>query len=267
MDKLSKGDIKMDLGLEPEVTNQDEGTPEVAPEATNPEVTPEPEVTEKAVETPPETPTEELYTLRVDGKEEKLPLDKVLSYAQQGRHYAQKVGQYNQELERKATELSQAALERWKSENKPATPESPATPEGEDPLEEDEFTKITKSVERLEKAREQDKFEKEVGKVQTTIKEQLSEAKDKFPYMNDQIVLATLRHQPDADIMALAEMGHKDELAKRATWEKNYLAEAEKRGRRGAEGAGGVIAGSQPKKLVLGKDTLEAAQEYLANNE
>jgi len=245
-----------------EATNTITPGQEAAPEAANaaPEVGLQ--VTPKADETTPEL----MYEINYKGQAEKLPVSKLIDYAQQGRDYSEKMGRLNAEIEARAKELTDAAIERFYNQPTPANPPAPdpnATPE-----ELDEFTKLQKDVESLKREKlesaEKAEFEKAVEKERVSLNDQLVKAKDKFPLMNERNVLAVLRSNPQANIMDLARYEHDMEKERRDAWEKNFLEEAKKRGKRGAEGAGGTVPAITEKKLVLGKNTQEAAMEMLS---
>jgi len=219
------------------------------------------QVTPNADETTPEL----LYAINYKGQEEKLPVSKLIDYAQQGRDYSEKMGRFNAEVEARAKELTDAAIERFYQEQVPATP--PADPNNP-PEGLDEFTRLQKDVEAIKRekaeAAEKATFEKEVEKERVALNDQLGKAAEKYPLANSRNILAVLRSNPKADIMELAKYEHDMEKQRRDSWEKEFLTNAEKRGKRGAEGAGGSVPAITEKKLVLGKNTQEATMELLS---
>lgn len=212
-----------------------------------------------------ETAPELMYSINYKGQEEKLPISKLIDFAQQGRDYSEKMGRFNAEVEARAKELTDATIEKFYQEQ--ANVETPPA-EGAPPEEPDEFTRLQKDVETLKQERiekeEKEAFEKEVEKQRTEINDQLAKATEKFPLANSRNILAVLRSNPQANIMELAEYEHGLEKERRESYEKEFLEEAKKRGKRGAEGAGGTVPATTEKKLILGQNTQEAALEILS---
>ena len=229
---------------------------------TNPEVA-HPEVGKVPVEGEQITPAKEtLYAINYRGQEEKLPMAKLIDYAQQGRDYSEKMGRFNAEVEARAQELTDAAVEKFYQ-----TPTNPPVADPNNPPAElDEFTRLQKDVETLKnegkEKEERAAFEKEVEKERGKINDQLTKAKEKYPLMNERNVLAVLRSNPQADLMELARYEHDLEKNRRDSWEKEFLTEAEKRGKRGAEGAGGNVPATTGKKIGW-SNTQEAVRELL----
>ena len=218
---------------------------------------------------PAETPSPEpVYAIKYRGQEEKLPISKLIDFAQQGRDYSEKMGHFNAQVEARAKELTDAAFDKYLQEqaalNHPAA--DPNAPAGSEEL--DEFTKLQQDVatlkqERIEKE-ERVKFETEVEKCRKELNDQLNEATKQYPLANQRNILAVLRSNPTANVQELAKYEHDLEKKRQEGWEANYLEEAKKRAERGAEGAGGLAPGITSKKLVLGQNTQEAVVELLS---
>jgi hypothetical protein len=214
------------------------------------------------------TSNEPLYSIKYRGQEEKLPISKLIDFAQQGRDYSEKMGQFNAQVEARAQELTDAAFDKYVQEqaaaNHPAA--DPNAPAGSEEL--DEFTKLQKDVATLKQEREQKdervKFEAEVEKHRKVLNDQLEEAAKKYPLANQRNILAVLRSNPSANVEELAKYEHDLEVKRQESWENDYLAKAQERAKRGAEGAGGTAAGITSKKLVLGQNTQEAVVELLS---
>ncbi len=225
--------------------------PPVGPQATEPNVPP--------VETPSPEPT---YTIKYKGQEEKLPISKVLDFAQQGRDYSEKMGKLNAEIETRAQELANATLEQLYREQEEAANRAkpPIDPNNPEPV--DDFTSLQKTVEELKAEREKEVFEKEVDKNVKELNAKLTQAAEKYPLANQTNILAVLRSQPDADVMKLAEYEHNREKTRRDDYEKAFLAKAGERGKRGVEAAGGVPVVPAGKKIGW-NNTQEAVKELL----
>jgi len=215
-----------------------------------------------------ETIPELMYSINYKGQEEKLPISKIIDFAQQGRDYSEKMGRLNADIEARAQELTDATLDKlYQEQQEKGGQPSPATDPSNPPEEVDEFTRLQKDVatlkqERIEKE-ERVTFEKEVEKERVAINDQLTKATEKYPLANPRNILAVLRSSPQANILELAKYEHDLEKERRDAWEKEFLVQAEKRGKRGAEGAGGTVPATTENKLVLGKNTRQAAMEIL----
>jgi len=214
-----------------------------------------------------ETIPELMYSINYKGQEEKLPISKIIDFAQQGRDYSEKMGRLNADIEARAQELTDATLDKLYQEQRANAATPPAEPNTPPAEEVDEFTRLQKDVatlkqERIEKE-ERVTFEKEVEKERVAINDQLTKATEKYPLANSRNILAVLRSSPQANILELAKYEHDLEKERRDAWEKEFLAQAEKRGKRGAEGAGGTVPATTENKLVLGKNTRQAAMEIL----
>lgn len=210
--------------------------------------------------TPPE---ETLYAINYKGQEEKLPLTKLIDFAQQGRDYSEKMGQLNAQIEARAKELTDAAIDQFYREQERLAIESkPAIDPNAPPAEIDEFTSLQKTVEELKAEREKEVFEKEVAIHVKELNSQIEKAVKDYPLANTRNILAVLRSQPNADVMKLAEYEHTQEKARREAYEKEFLAKAGERGKRGAEGAGGVAPVAAGKKIGW-HSTQEAVMELL----
>lgn len=214
-----------------------------------------------------ETPSNEpMYTIKYNGQEEKLPMSKLVAYAQQGRDYSEKMGRFNTEVEQRAKELAEGltetAIEKYQRENAVIPPVTdPANPD--ENL--DEFTLLQKDVQAMKADKEKVEFEKKVEIARVDLNNELSKAIEKYPLANQRNILAILRSNPEANIMELATYEHNLEKERQEKWEKEYMEKAEARGKRGAEGSGGAPpAAGGASKLVLGKNTQEAAMELLA---
>ena len=219
------------------------------------------QVTPGADETP-----ELMYSIKYRGQEERLPISKIIDFAQQGRDYSEKMGRLNAEIEARAKELTDATLDKFYQEQQASLVAPPAVDPNNPPEELDEFAKLQKDVatlkqERIEKE-ERATFEKEVEKERVAINDQLTKAKEKFPLMSERNVLAVLRSNPQANIMELAAYEHGLEKTRRDSWEKDFLEKAKERGKRGAEGAGGTVPATTEKKISW-NNTQEAVRELL----
>lgn len=262
----------MNTEAKEEVTNQDPVTPEVGAQPTNPGET-VPEVTpDKSVE----TPSEPMHKIVVDGREEELPLSKVIAYAQQGRHFAQEKGEFNKRVEETANKRFEAWLQEVEMEKQrlEAEKKSEADRAAYEELSPEE--KLARDVEFLkqkteesEKQKQQAEQEKLISEKETEIEETLNAAKKDYPLMDEDKILAILQATDKfnlADIKSLAKRTHEQELKRQADWEKEYLKKSKMRNKAGAEGSGGGTLPLAPTKLKLGDNTRQAVADFWARN-
>ncbi len=218
--------------------------------------------------TPEKTPenNEPLYAINYRGQEEKLPLAKIINYAQQGRDYSEKMGKFNTEVETRANELAQAALDKFYQEQEAAKVpgETPAEGAGGTPEALDEFTLLKQEVEQIKQKEQQIEHEKKVNNYLNELNNNLAKATEKYPFADQMNVLAILRSDPNADVMKLAELSHNKEKERRDKFEAEFLEKAKERSKKGAENAGGVVTGIPQKEIVLGQNTQEAAAAYMS---
>jgi len=215
--------------------------------------------------------TEPTYEINYKGQVEKLPLSKVISYAQQGRDYSEKMGKFNEQLTTEAQKLADAAFEKWLQENNGTPkPTEDGTPKP-DEEELDEFTKLANDVKAIKEEKQKAEFEKEVSKEVEALQKTLAEVAKEFPLANQRVLLATyssaLKSNPNVNIKELAAYEHKMAKLEQEKWEKDYLEKAKARGSRGAEGAGGAPPAMPSTKVVLGKNSVEAAISFMNSRE